>query len=453
MSKTGAYLSAPDTVPAFPESFDSINGIPVAVKDLISVTDDQPTTAASKILEPYVAPYQATVIDKLEAAGGVPTGKTNLDEFAMGSSTENSALGETTNPWDESRVPGGSSGGSAAAVASGSVPVALGTDTGGSVRQPAAFCGVVGLKPTYGRISRYGIVAFASSLDQVGIFSRTPREAALTLTAVSGVDPHDATTVDRPVPEYAKTLSGDVEGMKIGLPKEYFVEGLQPEVEQAVRQAADELTAAGAAVSEVSLPHTEYAIGVYYLVGTAEASSNLARYDGIRYGYSAETDPEADVKTLEDVYRQTRARGFGPEVKRRVMLGTYVLSAGYYDAYYKKAMQVRTLIRQDFDQAFTEVDLLLTPTTPTTAFKRGEKVDDPLQMYLNDILTVPASLAGLPAISVPAGVDQHSLPIGVQLIGPQWSEETVLRAADVYAAKHPWQAAPDQSQSKSKGAN
>ena len=442
INPSGAYLTEPATVPTFTESFDSIKDVPVAVKDLISMTDGQPTTAASKILEPYVAPYQATVINKLVAAGGVPTGKTNLDEFAMGSSTENSALGKTSNPWDRSRVPGGSSGGSAAAVASGSVPVALGTDTGGSVRQPAAFCGVVGLKPTYGRISRYGIVAFASSLDQVGIFSRTPREAAVTLAAVAGVDPHDATTVDQPVPDYATALTGDVKGLRIGLPKEYFIEGLQPEVEQATRQAADELAAAGATVTEVSLPHTEYAIGVYYLTATAEASSNLARYDGIRYGYSAETDPDTMPETLEDVYRQTRARGFGPEVKRRIMLGTYVLSAGYYDAYYKKAMQVRTLIRQDFDAVFQNIDLLLTPTTPTTAFKRGEKIDDPLQMYLNDTLTVPASLAGLPAISVPAGLDNHQLPIGVQLIGPQWCEETVLRTADVYAQQHPWQAAP-----------
>lgn len=440
----GAYLSVPASVPAFPDSFDSINGIPVAIKDLILTAGGQPSTAASRILEPYVAPYEATVVRKLKEAGGVPCGKTNLDEFAMGSSTENSALGETANPWNDARVPGGSSGGSAAAVGAGHVPLALGTDTGGSVRQPAAFCGVVGLKPTYGRISRSGIVAFASSLDQVGIFARTPREAAIGLGAVAGVDPLDATTVDRPVPDYTQALTGDVKGLKIGLPKEYFIDGIQPDVEAAVRQAADELTAQGATVSEVSLPHTKYAIGVYYLVGTAEASSNLSRYDGIRYGYSAETDAETDVVSLEDVYLKTRARGFGPEVKRRIMLGTYVLSAGYYDAYYKKAMQVRTLVSRDFEAAFAQVDLLLTPTTPTTAFKRGEKIDDPLQMYLNDIFTVPASLAGLPAVSVPAGTDSEGLPIGIQLIGPQWSEETMLSAADVYASNHPWQPAPGQ---------
>lgn len=438
---SGAYLATPEVVASFGDSLDSIAGVPVAIKDLILVADDQPTTAASKILETYHAPYEATVIAKLREAGAVPTGKTNLDEFAMGSSTENSALGETSNPFDDSRVPGGSSGGSAAAVGAGHVPLALGTDTGGSVRQPAAFCGVVGLKPTYGRISRYGIVAFASSLDQVGIFARTPREAAIGLGAVAGADPHDATTVDQPVPDYPAALAGDVKGLKIGLPKEYFIDGVDGEVAAAVQQAADELTAAGATVQEVSLPHTKYAIGVYYVVGTAEASSNLARYDGIRYGYSAETDESVDVKTLEDIYFETRSRGFGPEVKRRIMLGTYALSAGYYDAYYKKAMQVRTLVTRDFESVFKDVDLLLTPTTPTTAFQKGEKVDDPLQMYLNDIFTVPASLAGLPAISIPAGKDSHGLPIGVQLIGPQWSEETLLRAADTYASNHPFEAA------------
>lgn len=435
----GAYLrpEKPKTA-AVSTSLDSLQGVPVAVKDLLVTADGEPSTAASKILEPFVSPYDATVVEKLQEAGAIVSGKTNLDEFAMGSSTENSALGETVNPWDPSRVPGGSSGGSAVAVAAGQVPLAIGTDTGGSVRQPAAFCGVVGLKPTYGRISRYGVIALASSLDQVGIFARTVSDATLLLGAVAGHDPRDATSVDKPVPDYRAGLTGEVKGLRIGLPKEYFSEGLQPEVEEAVRKAAEELRDAGAELVDVSLPHTKYAIAVYYIVLPAEASANLARYDGIRYGYSATTADDATPDSLEAVYFETRAKGFGPEVKRRIMLGAYALSAGYYDAYYKKAMQVRTLIKQDFEKAFSDVDVILTPTTPTTAFERGAKTADPLEMYLNDILTVPANLAGLPGISVPCGFDQHGLPIGVQLMAAPWQEETILRAADAYQRRTDW---------------
>lgn len=414
----------------------SLAGTPVAVKDIIIVDNGLSSTAGSKILEPFVSPYDATVVQRLVAAGAVIPGKTNLDEFAMGSSTENSALGETTNPWDPTRVPGGSSGGSAVAVASGLVPLALGTDTGGSIRQPAAFCGVVGLKPTYGRVSRYGAIALASSLDQIGTFSWTVEESAKLLGVIAGYDPRDATSVDEQVPDYTKALTGSVKGLKLGLPKEYFSDGMQPEVEQVVRAAAGDLEQAGAKLVDISLPHTKYAVAVYYIVLPAEASANLARYDGIRYGYSAETDKNIDIENLEDVYYETRARGFGPEVKRRIMLGAYALSAGYYDAYYKKAMQVRTLIKEDFDKAFKKVDVILTPTTPTTAFKRGEKVDDPLQMYLNDIFTVPANLAGIPGVSVPAGFDKQGLPIGLQMLGPQWGEETILRVAHAYEQQH-----------------
>ena len=436
----GAYLSQAVTKPAAGTKLANLKGASVAVKDLLVTDDGAVTTAASKILEPFISPYPATVVEKLLGAGAVITGKTNLDEFAMGSSTENSALGDTSNPWDTSRVPGGSSGGSAVAVASGHASLGIGTDTGGSIRQPAALTGVVGLKPTYGRVSRYGVIALASSLDQVGTFSRTVADSALLLETIAGHDPKDATSVDKPVPNYGKALTGDVAGLKIGLPKEYFVDGMQPEVEQAVRVAANDIKAAGAEIVDISLPHTKYAVAVYYIVLPAEASANLARYDGIRYGYSAETDKDAGVDTLEDVYLETRARGFGPEVKRRIMLGAYALSAGYYDAYYKKAMQVRTLITREFDAAFKKCDVILTPTTPTTAFKKGEKTDDPLQMYLNDIFTVPANLAGIPGISLPCGFDGQGLPIGLQLLGPQWGEETVLRVADAYEGRHDWHA-------------
>jgi aspartyl-tRNA(Asn)/glutamyl-tRNA(Gln) amidotransferase subunit A len=415
-----------------------LSDITVAVKDLLVMDNGVPTTAASNILRTFVSPYNATVIERLEKAGAQIIGKTNLDEFAMGSSNETSAFGVVCNPWDETRVPGGSSGGSAAAVASGIARTAIGTDTGGSIRQPAAFTGVLGLKPTYGRVSRFGVTAMASSLDQVGVFARTVEDVASVLEVVAGTDPHDATTVDRPVPPYAANLSDSVAGKTIGLPKEYFIDGLQPEIAAAVEAAASDYERAGAKVVEVSLPHTKYAVAVYYIVMAAEASSNLSRYDGIRYHYSVEDEPDATIDSLEDVYLQTRSRGFGEEVKRRIMLGTYVLSAGYYDAYYKKAMQVRTLIKQDFDQAFAEVDAILAPVTPTTAFKIGEKIDDPLQMYLNDILTIPVNLAGLPAISVPAGFDAQRLPIGLQLIGPQFGEEVILSLANTYQQIHDW---------------
>lgn len=428
--KYGEFLSEATIAPA---GSGALKGKTVGLKDLLLTADIAPTTAASKILEPFQAPYQATVVEKILAAGAEATGKTNHDEFGMGTSNENSAYGPVSNPWDMSRVPGGSSGGSAAGVAARSFDIALGTDTGGSSRQPAAFCGVVGLKPTYGRVSRYGVVAAASSLEQVGIFSVDVADAAKTLQVIAGQDPRDATTVDRPVPDYPAGLTGDVKGLRIGLPKEYFIEGIQPEVAAAVEQVADDLKAAGVIVSEVSLPHTKYGIAAYYIIMPAEASSNLARYDGIRYGHSDQSG-----ETLEDVYLDSRSSGLGAEPKRRIMLGTYALSAGYYDAYYKKAMQVRTLIREDFDQVFSKVDLLLTPTAPTTAFKLGEKADDPLELYLNDVFTVSANLAGIPGISVPCGFDKAGLPIGMQLMAPQWGEEQMLRAAHAYEQQHDW---------------
>ncbi len=430
----------PDTEVSSEQVDGPLSGLTVAVKDSLVTADGAPTTAASRMLERFVSPYEATVVRKIRRAGATIVGKTNLDEFAMGSSTENSALGVTVNPWDESRVPGGTSGGSAAAVADGSADLAIGSDTGGSIRQPASFCGVVGLKPTYGRVSRHGLIAMASSLEQAGPLARTVSQAALLLGVLAGRDPHDATSVDTPVPDYAAALQKDVKGLTVGLPKEYASPGMQTEVAEAVATAGEDLQAAGAVLKEVSLPHTEYAVATYYIVMAAEASSNLARYDGIRYGYSAQTDPEVSstLQSLEDVYFTSRSRGFGPEVQRRVILGTYVLSAGYYDAYYKKAMLVRRLIRRDFERAFGECDILLTPTAPTTAFKRGENVEDPLQMYLNDIFTVPASLAGIPGISVPAGFDAGGLPIGLQLLGPHFGEEKILRVAHSYEQQHDW---------------
>lgn len=441
------------SIAAFTDKYEStatagpLEGMPVAIKDLFVTSDGHATTAASQVLahiNPYLSPYESTVVKKLREAGAAIVGKTDMDEFAMGSSTETSSYGGAAsknpcaNPWDPSRVPGGSSGGSAVAVATGHAKAALGTDTGGSVRQPAAFCGIVGLKPTYGRISRYGVIALASSLDQVGVFSRKVEDTASILNSIAGHDPQDATSVDRPVPDYTKALTGSVKGMRFGLAKEYFVEGLEPQVEQAVRSAAQELEKQGAELVEVSLPHTKYAIAAYYIIQPAEASSNLARYDGIRYGYSVELDPQETPRSLEEVYSLSRANGFGPEVKRRIMLGTYVLTAGHVDAYYKRAMQVRTLIKRDFDKAFESCDVMLTPSTPTTAFKRGEKLADPLQMYLNDILTVSANLSGNPGISVPAGFDDQNLPIGLQFIGPHWGEEAILRAAHTYEQMHDW---------------
>jgi len=405
-------------------------GIPLAIKDVLC-TAGVPTTCGSRILEDFVPPYDATVVARLKDAGFVMLGKTNTDEFAMGSSTENSAFFTTHNPWDLSRVPGGSSGGSAAAVAAGEALGALGTDTGGSVRQPAALCGVVGLKPTYGRVSRYGLVAFASSLDQAGPLARTVADAALLLGAIAGHDPQDATSSPRPVPDYAAALGGDIKGLRVGVPREYFVPGMEPGVEAAVRQALADLEALGAVVEEVSLPHTEYALPVYYLIAPAEASANLARYDGVKYGYSA---PAGE---LWEMYKRTRGQGFGAEVKRRIMLGTYALSAGYYDAYYLKAQKVRTLIRQDFERAFERVDVVVAPTSPTVAFPIGARADDPLQMYLSDVLTLSLNLAGLCGISVPCGFS-NGLPVGMQVFGRPYDEATILRVAHAYEQATPW---------------
>ena len=407
-------------------------GVPVAVKDNICVRGMQ-TSCGSRILGNYHPPYNATVIERLIAAGAVVIGKTNCDEFAMGSSNENSAFGPVKNPWDTTRVPGGSSGGSAAAVAAGIVPVALGSDTGGSVRQPASLCGVLGLKPTYGRNSRYGLVAFASSLDQIGIFAREVEDVARVLGVIAGRDPRDSTTADVPVPDYAAALNQDLKGTRIGFPAALFGKGLDEEVGKAVKEVVDVYRELGAEIVEVELPHASYAIAVYYIIATAEASSNLARFDGVRYGFRAEDAPE-----LRQMYRKTREEGFGAEVKRRIMLGTYVLSAGYYDAYYRKAQQVRTLIKNDFLNAFKTCDAIITPTSPTPAFPLGEKVDDPLAMYLNDIYTVTGNLAGIPGLSVPCGLSSERLPIGFQLLGPYWSEPALLRMAHAYLEERPF---------------
>jgi len=406
-------------------------GVPVGIKDIICTAGIR-TTAGSRILERFVPAYDATVTARLKRAGAVIVGKLNCDEFAMGSSTENSALGTTRNPWDGNRVPGGSSGGSGAAVAAGECHAALGTDTGGSVRLPAAFCGVVGLKPTYGRVSRYGVIAYASSLDQVGPLARDVADTALMLEAIAGHDPADSTASPRPVPSYLAALEQGVRGLRLGLPREYFVEGMQPEVEAGVRAAVRELERLGAIVEPVSLPHTEYAIATYYLIATAEASSNLARYDGIRYGLRVPAD------SLGAMYEASRAAGFGTEVKRRIMLGTYALSAGYYDAYYLKAQQVRTLIRRDFEQVFQRCEALVTPVAPTTAFRLGEKIADPLTMYLSDIFTISVNLAGLPGLALPCGFDASGLPIGLQVIGRPFDEETVLRVGAAYERATDW---------------
>jgi aspartyl-tRNA(Asn)/glutamyl-tRNA(Gln) amidotransferase subunit A len=408
-----------------------LRGIPIALKDNMLARGVR-TTCGSKILGDFIAPYDSTVVARLRAAGAVIIGNTNLDEFAMGSSTENSGYFPTRNPWNRDRVPGGSSGGSAAAVAADLCIAALGTDTGGSIRQPAACCGAVGLKPTYGRVSRYGIIAFASSMDQVGPITKDVTDCALLLEAIAGYDPADSTSVDRPVTAYSGSLSGEIKGIRVGIPKEYFVAGMQPEVEEAVRRGIALLEQQGALVEEISLPHTEYAVAVYYIVATAEASSNLARYDGMRFGYRARAND------LNETYQLTRDQGFGPEVKRRILLGTYALSAGYYDAYYLKAQQVRRLIKREFEEAFTRCDLIVTPTAPTTAFGLGEKIDDPLQMYLSDIYTISVNLAGLPALSLPCGFDAESMPIGMQIIGKPFDEETMLRLAHVYEQSTPW---------------
>jgi aspartyl-tRNA(Asn)/glutamyl-tRNA(Gln) amidotransferase subunit A len=404
-------------------------GVPVGIKDVM-VTRGIRTTAGSKILENFIPPYDCTAVARLQAAGGIVLGKMNCDEFAMGSSNENSAYGPVRNPRDTSRVPGGSSGGSAAAVAAGIALATLGSDTGGSIRQPASFCGVVGLMPTYGRVSRYGLIAFASSLDHIGPLTRTVKDAAILLGVIAGRDPLDSTSADVPVPNYEQELSQPVSGVRLGVPKEYFGEGLDPEVRSAVESGIARLRAAGCQIVPISLPHTPYAIPAYYLIATAEASANLARFDGVRYGYRAR-----GARSLSEMYRKSRDEGFGPEVKRRIMLGTYALSAGYYDAYYLKAQRVRTLLTRDFEEAFQKVDAIVTPTAPTAAFKLGEKADDPLSMYLADIYTVTADLVGIPGISVPCGQTRSGLPIGLQVLGKHFDEGTVLRVGQAVESR------------------
>jgi aspartyl-tRNA(Asn)/glutamyl-tRNA(Gln) amidotransferase subunit A len=400
-----------------------LTGIPLGIKDIICLKG-APTTCGSRILRTYETPYDATVIEKLREAGAVFVGKTNMDEFAMGSSNETSYYGPTKNPWDLAYAPGGSSGGSAAAMAARECIASLGSDTGGSIRQPASYCGIVGLKPTYGRVSRYGLVAFASSLDQIGPMTSDVRDCAQLLQLISGYDPHDSTSVPKAVPDFVAALGREIKGLKIGLPKEYFGEGLDQDVRKSANRAAQDLESLGAKIVEVSLPHTEYVVAIYYIIAPAEASSNLARYDGVRYGFRAEESHD-----LVEMFSKTRTEGFGPEVHRRIMLGTYALSAGYYEAYYKKASQVRTLLLKDFEEAFEICDLLLTPVAPTPAFKIGEKIDDPLTMYLTDIFTISANLAGIPGISLPYGMSVNGLPIGIQLLGNYFEEETILRVA------------------------
>jgi aspartyl-tRNA(Asn)/glutamyl-tRNA(Gln) amidotransferase subunit A len=408
-------------------------GVPIGIKDVIC-TKGIRTTAGSKMLENFIPPYDATVVRKLTTAGTVSIGKLNMDEFAMGSSNENSAYGPVQNPWNPEYVPGGSSGGSAAAVAAGICPITLGTDTGGSIRQPAAFCGIVGLKPTYGRVSRYGVIAYASSLDQVGAFAKNVSDCALATQAICGVDPNDATSVNHPVPDFTLSLGRSINGLRVGIPKEYFIDGVAPEVKEATSKALKTLEELGAIPVEISLPHTELALSVYYILAPAEASSNLARYDGIRYGHRAQGD--LDLKSL---YSRSRSEGFGREVQRRILVGSYVLSSGFYDAFYVKAQKVRSLIVKDFQDAFKDsCDLIASPTTPTPPFKIGEKIDDPLTMYLNDLFTIPVNLAGLPGLSMPCGFSSNGLPIGLQLIGKPWDEATLFQVASVYEAATSW---------------
>lgn len=413
------------------QNLSPLAGIPIGLKDIF-LTKGTKTTCCSHILSNFIPPYDSTVVKKLKENDVVLIGKLNMDEFAMGSSNENSFYGPVKNPWDLERIPGGSSGGSAAALASGQCIGSFGTDTGGSIRQPASMCGVVGMKPTYGRVSRYGIIAFASSLDQVGPFGKTVSDVAYLLKAVAGHDSMDSTSVNIAVADYLEFLKKDAKGLKIGMAKEYFVKGMDPDVEKAVHAAIEHLKTLGAQVKEISLPHTEYAVPTYYLIATAEASSNLARYDGVKYGYRAK------ASTLETMYRKTRGEGFGREVKRRIMLGTFVLSSGYYDAYYKKASQVRTLIKKDFEEAFKTCDLIVTPTSPTTAFKLGEKLEDPLQMYLSDIFTISTNLAGLPGLVLPCGFDRKNLPIGLQILGPHFQEAKIFHLAHAYEQSTEW---------------
>ena len=414
------------------ERLGKLAGLPVAIKDVIC-TKGEPTSCASRVLKQFVPPYDAHVISRLRAADAVLMGRTNMDEFAMGSSTENSAFKTSRNPWDLERTPGGSSGGSAAAVAAGMAPIALGSDTGGSIRQPAGFCGVVGMKPTYGRVSRFGLVAYASSLDQIGPFANDVSGAAMLLEAIAGHDRRDSTSVKSAVPEYSRTVEEPLTGLKIGIAKEHFVSGLDREVEKAIRTALDVYRSLGAEIHDISLPHSKYAVAVYYIVAPCEASSNLARYDGVHYGHRAATFGD-----MIDMYCASRGEGFGTEVKRRIMLGTYALSAGYYDAYYLKALKVRRLIRNDFDEAFRSVDIIASPVAPTPAFKIGELVNDPLAMYLSDIYTISANLAGLPGITIPAGFSSNNLPIGLQLLGEPFEEERLLRAARMFERETDW---------------
>ncbi len=430
-SKTNAYLHFdPDRIERAHKA-GALHGVPISIKDNIS-TRGWETTCASKILVGYIPPYDATVIEKLREGGATLFGKCNMDEFAFGSSSETSAFGPVRNPWDLERVPGGSSGGSAAAVASGEAIAALGTDTGGSIRLPAAFCGVVGLKPTYGRVSRYGLIAFGSSFDQIGPLTQTVEDAAILMNVIAGHDERDSTSANLAVPDYTQSLHRPVKGLKIGLPKEYFVKGMDPEIEASVREAAKVYKTLGAEIKEVSLPHTHHSVAVYYIVAVAEASSNLGRFDGVEYGFRATNS------TLRDLYFETRDLGFGEEAKRRILLGTFVLSAGYYEAYYRKGQKVRTLIRQDFEKAFKEVDLLLTPVSPTPPFKLGEKMTDPLTMYLSDIFTISVNLAGVPAMSLPCGFTKTNLPIGMQLIAQPFAEETIFQAAHAYEQETQW---------------
>lgn len=442
--KVGAFLSAnedellaeasiSDSLRAEGKKRGALEGIPIGLKDVLAVRG-QKLTCASKILENYVSPYTASSLEKLKSRGGIFWGRLNMDEFAMGSSCENSAFQPTHNPWDLSRIPGGSSGGSAAAVAAGECVASLGSDTGGSIRQPASLCGVVGMKPTYGLVSRYGLAAFASSLDQIGPFARCVKDAAILLEAVAGHDPKDSTSVDCEIPDYASNISLEAfKGAKIGIPKEYFGAGIEPEVKAIVEKAIADCASQGAEIVEISLPHTDLAIPVYYIIATAEASSNLARYDGVRY-----TRRSPDTTDAIDIYYKSRAEGFGEEVKRRIILGSYVLSSGYYDAYYLRAQKVRTLIRRDFEAAFEKVDVIMTPTSPTTAFKIGEKTSDPLSMYLSDICTINVNLAGLPGISVPCGFSAAGLPVGLQMIGKAFDERNLLSFAASYEAAHEW---------------
>ncbi|MEE9194176.1 MAG: Asp-tRNA(Asn)/Glu-tRNA(Gln) amidotransferase subunit GatA [Thermodesulfobacteriota bacterium] len=409
-----------------------LHGVPIGLKDIF-VMKDVAATCGSKMLENFISPYDATVTTRIKKSGAVILGKNNMDEFAMGSSNETSFFGPVRNPWNTGKVPGGSSGGSASATAAGLCTASLGTDTGGSIRQPAALCGVTGLKPTYGRVSRYGMIAFASSLDQAGPLTRSVEDAAIILNTISGRDKLDSTSVDVPVPDFTKNLNGDIKGMKIGIPKEYFVDGMDNDVEKAVLKAIQDIKSLGAEIVEISLPHTKYAISTYYIIAPCEASSNLARYDGVRYGYRT---PDAD--SLRDLFFRSRSEGFGEEVKRRIMLGTYALSSGYYDAYYLKSQKVRTLIREDFKKAWETVDVIVAPTTPETAFNINEKTDDPIKMYLSDVLTIPCNIAGIPGLSTPCGFSSDNLPIGLQILGKSFDEDSILRVAHAYEKVNNW---------------